>query len=305
MKRTLLALAALGAATGAFAQSSSVTLFGVVDASVAHVSTDGGSVTGLANGGNSSSRLGFRGVEDLGNGLKAGFWLEGGINVDDGGSSFKFDRRSTLSLMGNFGEVRLGRDKTPTYQNLETFHAFGDSGMAAINGHNLISSSATGTLEGSNPKRYSNSISYLLPKMNGFYGQASYAFGEKAKGNSNSLSSSMGVRLGYGNGPLNVALGYGTTKGGTAADTINYKTFNLGASYNFGMLTPMVRLARGSTRAMSPIVAGSEIEDQEMKKTDPRITACQEGIAITTPNPAIATRLNSSRARLMPMRSDR
>src|SRR5574344_1288894 len=183
MKRTLLALAALGAATGAFAQSSSVTLFGVVDASVAHVSTDGGSVTGLANGGNSSSRLGFRGVEDLGNGLKAGFWLEGGINVDDGGSSFKFDRRSTLSLMGNFGEVRLGRDKTPTYQNLETFHAFGDSGMAAINSHNLISSSATGTLEGSNPKRYSNSISYLLPKLNGIYGQASYAFGEKAKGN--------------------------------------------------------------------------------------------------------------------------
>ena len=112
--------------------------------------------------------------------------------------------------------------------------------MGAINGHNLISSSAAGTIEGSNPKRYSNSISYLLPKMNGFYGQASYAFGEKAKGNSNSLSSSMGVRLGYGNGPLNVALGYGTTKGGTAADTINYKTFNLGASYNFGMLTPMV-----------------------------------------------------------------
>ena len=243
MKTTLFALAALTATGGALAQSSSVTLFGVVDASVAHVSTKDGSVTGLANGGNASSRLGFRGVEDLGNGLKASFWLEGGINVDDGGSGFKFDRRSTIGLLGNFGEVRLGRDKTPTYQNLETFHAFGDSGMGAINGHNLISSSAAGTPEGSNPKRVSNSVSYLLPKMNGFYGQASYAFGEKAKGNSNSLSSSMGVRLGYGNGPLNVALGYGTTKGGTAADTINYKTFNLGASYNFGMLTPMVLIA--------------------------------------------------------------
>ncbi len=100
-----------------------------------------------------------------------------------------------------------------------------------------------GTLEGSNPKRASNSISYLLPKMNGVYGQASYAFGEKAKGNSNSLSSSMGLRLGYASGPLNVALGYGIVKGGTAASTINYKNFNLGASYNFGVVTPLVLLA--------------------------------------------------------------
>jgi len=244
MKTTLLALAALTAAGGALAQStSSVTLFGVVDTSLAHVSTKDGSVSGLANGGNASSRLGFRGVEDLGNGLKAGFWLEGGINVDDGGTGFKFDRRSTISLLGNFGEVRLGRDKTPTYQNLETFHAFGDTGMGAINGHNLISSGAAGTLEGSDPKRASNSISYLLPAMNGVYGQASYAFGEKAKGDSNSLSSSMGLRLGYAGGPLNVALGYGVVKGGTAANTINYKNFNLGASYNFGVATPMVLLA--------------------------------------------------------------
>ena len=88
MKRTLLALAALATAAGASAQSSNVTLFGVADVSVAHISTTDKSVSGLANGGNSISRLGFRGVEDLGNGLKAGFWLEGGLNVDDGGSGF-------------------------------------------------------------------------------------------------------------------------------------------------------------------------------------------------------------------------
>ena len=76
MKRTLLALAALATAAGASAQSSNVTLFGVADVSVARISTTGKSVSGLANGGNSSSRLGFRGVEDLGNGLKAGFWLQ-------------------------------------------------------------------------------------------------------------------------------------------------------------------------------------------------------------------------------------
>ena len=94
MKRTLLALVAAAGAAAASAQSSSVTLFGVADVSVAYISTkdkvgDSKSVYGLANGGNSSSRLGFRGEEDLGGGLKAGFWLEGGINVDDGGTGFK------------------------------------------------------------------------------------------------------------------------------------------------------------------------------------------------------------------------
>ena len=246
MKRTLLALVAAAGAAAASAQSSSVTLFGVADVSVASISTkdkvgDSKSVYGLANGGNSSSRVGFRGEEDLGGGLKAGFWLEGGINVDDGGTGFKFDRRSTVSVMGNFGEVRLGRDKTPGYQNLETFHAFGDTGMGGINGHNLISSSAAGTPEGSNPKRVSNSVSYLLPKLGGVYGQITYGFGEQA-GN-NSLSSTVGLRVGYANGPLNVAGAYGTVKGGEVGNTVNYKHFNLGASYNFGVATPMVLIA--------------------------------------------------------------
>ena len=246
MKRTLLALVAAAGAAAASAQSSSVTLFGVADVSVAYISTkdkvgDSKSVYGLANGGNSSSRLGFRGEEDLGGGLKAGFWLEGGINVDDGGTGFKFDRRSTVSVMGNFGEVRLGRDKTPGYQNLETFHAFGDTGMGGINGHNLISSSAAGTPEGSNPKRVSNSVSYLLPKLGGVYGQITYGFGEQA-GN-NSLSSTVGLRVGYASGPLNVAGAYGMVKGGEVGNTVNYKHFNLGASYNFGVATPMVLIA--------------------------------------------------------------
>ena len=246
MKRTLLALVAAAGAAAASAQSSSVTLFGVADVSVAYISTkdkvgDSKSVYGLANGGNSSSRLGFRGEEDLGGGLKAGFWLEGGINVDDGGTGFKFDRRSTVSVMGNFGEVRLGRDKTPGYQNLETFHAFGDTGMGGINGHNLISSSAAGTPEGSNPKRVSNGVSYLLPKLGGVYGQVTYGFGEQA--GSTSLASTIGLRVGYANGPLNVAAAYGVVKGGTAASTVDYKNFNLGASYNFGVVTPMVLIA--------------------------------------------------------------
>ena len=257
--QSLIAIAALFAVAGASAQSasssssssSSVTLFGVADVSIAHLKSDTNKVTGLSSGGVSSSRLGFRGVEDLGGGLKAGFWLEGGIPVDNGGSGFKFDRRSTISLMGGFGEVRLGRDKTPAYLNIETFDPFGDVGVGAVNGANLIggTSVAVGTPEGSGHKRVSNSINYILPKMGGFYGQLQYGFGEKPDGIANDrLGSSAAVRLGYQSGPLNVAAAYGTTRGGTEAKGVDYKAWNVGAAYNFGMIKPMAQFAteRGS-----------------------------------------------------------
>ena len=261
MKQKLLAIAAMTFAAAASAQSSSVTLFGVADVSVAHISTSGKSVSGLATGGNSSSRLGVRGTEDLGGGLKAGFWLEGSLGMDDGtASGFKFDRRSTVSLLGGFGEVRMGRDKTPAYQNLETFHAFGDTGMGAINGHNLVSSSAVGTSEGSNPKRNSNSISYLLPKLGGVYGQVTHSFGEQT--GSNRLASSTGVRVGYANGPLNVAAAYGIARGGEIGKSeADYKTMNLGASYKFGALTPMLLLAsdRGNNKRIDLYSVGVKV----------------------------------------------
>jgi predicted porin len=247
MKHTLVALAALTAAAGAMAQSS-VTLFGVVDASVARVSSAGNDVTGLSSGGLSSSRLGFRGVEDLGGGLAAGFWLEGGLAVDNGtAAGFKFDRRSTVSLSSkDLGELRLGRDKSPAYLNVETFDPFGDSGVAGINGANLIgsASSAAGTAEGSAPKRFSNSVGYVLPKMGGFFGQVAYSFGEAASNIANDRKASgIAMRFGYGNGPLNVALGYGQSRGGTDAVGMDYKSTNLGASYNFGVVKPMVLFA--------------------------------------------------------------
>lgn len=253
MKHTLLALAALTAAAGASAQNSSVTLFGVLDASVAHLSSSTNSVTGLSNGGNSSSRLGFRGVEDLGGGLKAGFWLEAGVTVDNGSASgLKFDRRSTLSLMGDFGELRLGRDKSPAYMNIETFDPFGDAGVGGNGGSNLIgsASSAAGTAEGSAPKRLSNGVNYLLPKMGGFYGQVQYAFGEKVE--NSRLGSGMAIRVGYGAGPLNVALGHGRMRGGTAAAGVDYKSTNIGASYDLGMVKPMALFAteRGNGKRM-------------------------------------------------------
>lgn len=116
MKKTMIALAALGAAAAAHAQSggSSVQIYGIVDAGITHITNTGGdSRTGLDSGIASSSRLGFRGTEDLGGGWSAGFRLESAVDVAKGdvgrGGSF-FNRESTLILTSpNMGLLKIGR----------------------------------------------------------------------------------------------------------------------------------------------------------------------------------------------------
>lgn len=253
MKKSLVALMALSVAGTALAQSSNVTLFGVVDASFARISGKGANVTGLANGSQTSSRLGLRGTEDLGGGMAAGFWLEGSVGVDTGNASgFSFDRRSTISLLGNFGEVRLGRDKIAAYPTIETFDPFGDIGVGGVGGANMLANAANAaggsasgtTIEGSAPKRASNTVNYLLPKLGGFYGQAQYAFGETA---SNAVNDKRGdaysFRVGYASGPVNVSGGYSQLRGGSATNRVDYKSSSIGASYNFGIVKPMVLFA--------------------------------------------------------------
>ena len=187
------------------------------------------SQTALSSGANASSRLGFRGTEDLGGGLAAGFWLEAGYNQDSGANGLTtFSRRSTVSLSGNFGEIRLGRDYVPTYWNESVFDPMGAVGV----GENLIKTIsgniATARGPGSalaandNAIRASNSVGYFLPRnLGGFYGQVMYALHENPKfsdlpGSPTKRGRYYGGRFGYANGPLDVAVAYGES---TAADT--------------------------------------------------------------------------------------
>lgn len=274
----LLPLAALSGSSGALAQSS-VTLFGVIDTAVSSYQNRakdvfGNSVTvsqtAMTNSGYSSSRVGFRGTEDLGAGLAASFWLEAGINTDDGtgsgtGGSLVFNRRSTVSLSGNFGEVRLGRDYTPTYWNDNLFDPFGVNGV----GTSLISTASGQTSPGSvrsgwsngQYSRASNSIGYFLPgKLGGFYGQAMYAFNENVSYSPGTLTPPgaiavinnpalatadnaragryIGARVGWTSGPIDVALSYGTSTVGSnfyVGTTSNIDIWNLGGTYDFGV----------------------------------------------------------------------
>ncbi len=269
--KPLITLAVLAAAGAASAQSS-VTLFGVVDTSISRYTTESTfysstlfavpplgapasvkrSQTALSRNGYNSNRLGFRGTEDLGGGLAASFWLETSINPDDGSKGINnFDRRSTVSLSGGFGEIRLGRDYVSTFWNDTVFDPFGTTGVGAnliynVN-INLHVARGPGSLLADNYVRTSNSIGYVLPpNLGGFYGQLQYALHENVKSSDAFDSPStkgryVGGRFGYANGPLDVAASYAQS---TAADAVvaglasenKLNTFNFGASYDFGPL---------------------------------------------------------------------
>ncbi|MFH0131065.1 porin [Variovorax sp. EL159] len=254
MKSYLIALAAASTAGGALAQSS-LTLFGVVDAAVTYTRGSGagsGSKLQLSNSGNMFSRFGFRGTEDLGGGLSANFWLEMGLQNDTGtgfpsnsnnqasgngpAGSLSFNRRSTVSLAGPFGEVRLGRDYVPAFWNTAIFDPFGTgSGIGA----NQIYFSGLGGLVAPTGTRASNSVGYLLPaELGGFYGQVMYAMGENDSTSvlPGTLVSNRhdgdhtGLRFGYQGGGFNVAIATGRTRYASG----DLRVTNLGASYTFG-----------------------------------------------------------------------
>jgi predicted porin len=237
MKKSLLALAALTAFAGAASAQSSVTIGGIVDLAARSVKNgNAGSIKSLSSGGQATNRLYFRGVEDLGGGLKAGFWLESEIAPDTGaagstvGSATNvfWARRSTVSLMGGFGELRAGRDYTPTFNSFNAVEIFGYVGVATpanLRG-SFYSNAGSGT---ATAVRQSNTISYFLPSMGGVIGQVQVSAGEGAANQNKSISG----RLGYGAGPLTLTASWGKMNR-IAAMTDDLTTWNAGGRYDFG-----------------------------------------------------------------------
>lgn len=235
MNKVFISLASVMVTTGASAQSN-VALFGIIDTGVAHVRTAGQSVTALTNSGSSYSRLGFRGSEDLGGDLKAGFWLEGALSTDAGEgfnprTTLTFQRRATVSLSGGFGELRLGRDFATSYYNPAWFDPFQGTGIGQPTAYLMLGA----------PIRISNAVSYFLPNtLGGVYGQVQYAFGEEPASSPNSKRGTYtGLRLGYANKQLNVSASVAELKTGTPTTPADVKVANLGASYDFGVVKPM------------------------------------------------------------------
>lgn len=270
MKKFLLGSIALLGSGLSFAQSS-VTLFGVADTAVEITKADGtGSITRLVSGSNTPSKFGFKGSEDLGDGLFAAFWLEAGVFIDTGagqptnlnntpsgstGSSLAFNRRSTVSLLGRFGEVRMGRDVVPSslgYVEFDTFRGVGIGNSSAVMLSNGVFSNVTAL-------RASNTVSYFLPSdLGGWYGNVMGALGGNPSGVVTTATGGKhdgdyyGARIGYRNAGLNVALAAGRTRYDqlptSTAVAGNVDRINLGGSYDFGMMR-LLGLASTERRA--------------------------------------------------------
>ena len=216
MKKSLIALAVVGFSGAAMAQSS-VTLYGVADVGVGKME---GGKTEMISGGvmnNGTSRLGVRGVEDLGGGLKAGFNFEHGLNLENGAGNLSggqmWSRAANLWLGGNWGTFKMGRSLTPSFYGVATWELTGTANYSVI--------ANTYSFAGAGP-RDSSLFSYKTPNMGGFSAEVGYITKPDNGGNSK-----WDANVIYANGPIGIGL--------SANKTQNMKTnWSLGGKYNFG-----------------------------------------------------------------------
>lgn len=253
MKKSLLLVALLGTSLGTFSVASaqsSVTVYGTVDAGVAYNrgSQEGGKTLSLESGQQSYSRIGFKGFEDLGNGLKALFVLEQGVQIDTGDSGYStlgsnstpafgnngtFSSQAYLGLSSNVaGTVRLGRVFSPLYEAHGAIDPFSNGFASNIN--NFFGADHTGF---ANYQRMSNAVVYDTPDtLGGFKGALAYGFGEEP--GSVATRSQVGVSLGYVNGPLTVAYAYHHANDAQTLGPSNesFRTHFIGAKYDFNVV---------------------------------------------------------------------
>lgn len=228
MKKTLITLAVLAAATGVAQAQSSVVIYGTVDAGfVSERGGAAGTTNKVDSGVASASRLGFKGTEDLGNGLSALFVLEAGFGVDTGAQGKNeslFGRQSYVGLSSKTaGTLTLGRQYTPWYNTLSKVadpFAVGYAGSAK----NLFPANT----------RTSNTVLYTSPNFNGFDADVAYTFGEQA--DSNKYGRQIGASAGYSNGPLNARLAYNTTSNESAiSNKGSARNWLAAANYDFAV----------------------------------------------------------------------
>ena len=236
------ALAPWGMAQAQEPSSSQLQVYGIVDMAVSAYHGEGaGTRTMITSSGNQASRVGFKGREDLGGGMLAGFDLEAGLNVDTGaglgtntnnqpngaagGGGLVFNRKSYLYWSGALGELRLGRDYTPSFWNTFVYDPYRVG--VGISGPSMHGTTSTGI-------RASNSVGYYTPGCSSFsckgpFLQVMAAMGENARSADNrSDGNYWGFRAGYGAANWDVAIASGTTKNVAAG---NFRQSNIGGSY--------------------------------------------------------------------------
>lgn len=258
MKKSLLALAVLTAISGAASAQSSVTLYGKVDVGMTY---DSGSINGkslrLDSGITGGSRIGLKGVEDLGGGTKASFQLETGFCSDSAapqtnqvldvhgkpvigpggkpetyntanfctGSNAFFGRQAYGALSGGFGSISGGRQYSLGFINLTTIDPFGTGLAGQIN--NVFDTSNT---------RLNNSVQYNTPVFGGFNLSGEISFGEKL--GDWKANREVGAAITYASGPIYAGATYYDANSAIqpGGDPTARKTWQVGGTYDFGVV---------------------------------------------------------------------
>ena len=254
MQKKLIALAVAGLVSAPVFAQSNIQIYGVADAYMKYGDFMGDDAMGVDSGGLAGSRIGFRGEEDLGSGLKAVFLLEQGFNIDNGqstaisgadsaqGGDDVFTRQAYVGLKGNFGQVALGRQYAPGYFTGE-YDALLN---ASISPMSLLSNFTKLTITPQAAARWNNSVTYngtfQSVSVAGIYSAGNRETDQKG-GPDYTDDDKYGVSLKYDNGPLKIGGVYqgvkfsGSNKiAGVKADETQ-KEWLIGASYNFGMAT--------------------------------------------------------------------
>ena len=268
MQKKIIALAVAGLMSGAAFAQSNVTVYGVADATFDMVKVSNGGAAPVSTEpshnrvSTNSSLLGFKGVEDLGGGLKAVFQFEGGVSFD-GAGAYSFARDSYVGIAGGFGTVAMGNLTGPTRALGASMDVFaGSTGIGANSGIigkfggllTNVTVDANGSLTGVGSAmarsstqastfdtRWKNAIAYISPSFSGLTVTAAYVANENKTDAAAALNTS-GYDIGanYANGPLTVGLTYNKANINNTAAVLTLVDVSaadtrFGASYNFGV----------------------------------------------------------------------
>jgi predicted porin len=311
MKKTLIALAAL-AATGAFAQSS-VTMYGLVDLGVATVkdSVSAGvfdpldpafdiNQTGVTSGKQYTSRIGFKGTEDLGGGLKANFVLEYALTPNQKKNDMAV-RVGTVGLSGDFGAVTIGRQTTPYYivERAMDLVGGGDNNLGntpgyVVNAHNLYGG------------RVDNAVQYTTPNINGFTGAVQVTSGANSAIVSTSGDAAQGKGYGlsgiYAAGPLVAGVAYQSVSNpGAVVSGISLVTDSNDTLAGFGLVSEEVKVwVAGASYDFGVAKASLAYSDLTDKQKDGSADVKSKGynLSVAVPFGATTVAANLGRATL-------
>lgn len=244
MKLKLIAGAALALVSGMAAAQSAVTVYGNLDLGVLtqNHAPDGAPSTSMANGGTTPSVWGFRGSEDLGDGLKANFNLEGHFSADTGVSDARlFRRQSNVGLSGGFGTVTLGNMYSPA---ILAFAATDPRGLRE-NFSGLYSwAYNSGALTAGN--NGNNDVGVFLQNAISY----SNKVGPVGIAAAYSVSEDLGAVYSLGAtyaGPVSLSAAYQQTNAPDTSDRMS-RIYTVGAGYTVGAFTGKVNFLRGDNR---------------------------------------------------------